>query len=272
MRDGCCCCTETGRRYDCRVKLGLEGKIAVVTGASRGIGRAVVAELVAEGVSVVAGARDVVALEGLDGITAVSVDLSTPDAPRRLVEAAVDAHGSLDFLVNNVAAAKLHFEGFESISDEDWQWAFDTNFFSAVRATRAALPYLRERHGVIVNVSSLNGRVPAVEALAYSATKAALNNLSRALALELAGVGVRVNVVSPGLVLTDMQTGPGGVGEQVAGVSGGTVADYVSGVEQGVPLGRFAEPKEVAAVVVSLLSSRFGYVTGADVAVDGAVG
>ena len=253
------------------MKLELEGRVAVVTGASRGIGRAIVDELVAEGVKVLAGARDVSSLEGVPGVSALSVDLSTPGAPERLIHAAVDAHGGLDFLVNNVGAGRLHFTGFESISDEDWQWAFDTNFFSAVRAIRAALPHLRARRGAIVNVSSLNGRIPAVEAPEYSATKAALNNLSRALALELASAGVRVNVVSPGPVLTDMQLGPGGIAEQVAEESGGSVEDYVTAVEQGVPLGRFAEPAEVAAVVVSLLSSRFGYVTGADVAVDGAV-
>ena len=198
----------------------LEGRVAVVTGASRGIGRAVVDELVAEGVKVVAGARDVTSLKGLHGVSALAVDLSTSAAPSQLIHFAVDTHGGLDFLVNNVAGARLHFSGFESIDDEDWQWAFDTNFFSAVRAIRAALPHLRERRGAIVNVSSLNGRIPAVEAPEYSATKAALNNLSRALALELASAGVRVNVVSPGPVLTDMQTGTGGIAEQVAAESG----------------------------------------------------
>jgi NAD(P)-dependent dehydrogenase (short-subunit alcohol dehydrogenase family) len=252
------------------VELDLEGRVAVVTGASRGIGRAIVAELLAEGVNVVAGARDVASLEGVHGVSAISLDLSTPAGPSQLIGFAVDTHGGLDFLVNNVAGARAHFSGFESIDDDDWQWAFDTNFFSAVRAIRAALPHLRERKGAIVNVSSLNGRIPSVEAPEYSATKAALNNLSRALALELAGAGVRVNVVSPGAVLTDMQIGAGGIAELVAAESGGSVEDYVAAVEQAVPLGRFAQPAEVAAVVVSLLSRRFGYVTGADIAVDGA--
>jgi NAD(P)-dependent dehydrogenase (short-subunit alcohol dehydrogenase family) len=253
-----------------RVELELEGRVAVVTGASRGIGRAIVDELLAEGVAVVAGARDITSLEGLDGVSAISVDLSTPSAPSELIDFAVARHGGLDFLVNNVAGVRLHFAGFESILDEDWQWAFDLNFLSAVRAIRAALPHLRERKGAIVNVSSLNGRLPSVQAPEYSATKAALNSVSRVLALELASAGVRVNVVSPGPVLTDVQIGPGGIAEHVAAQSGGSVEDYVAAVEQGVPLGRFAEPGEVAAVVVSLLSRRFGYVTGADVAVDGA--
>jgi NAD(P)-dependent dehydrogenase (short-subunit alcohol dehydrogenase family) len=252
------------------VELNLAGKVAVVTGASRGIGRAVVDELVAEGVAVVAGARDVSALAGAAGVTAVAVDLATPDGPGGLVEAAVERHGGLDFLVNNVGIAKIQLGGFASISDADWQRAFDLNVLVAVRAIRAALPFLRRRRGAIVNVSSLNARSPAVEAPEYSATKAALSNLSRLLAIELASTGVRVNTVSPGPVLTDMQSGPGGIGEIVATASGGSVEEYLAAARRGIPLGRLGDPREVAAVVVALLSDRLGFVSGADVAVDGA--
>jgi NAD(P)-dependent dehydrogenase (short-subunit alcohol dehydrogenase family) len=101
--------------------------------------------------------------------------------------------------------------------------------------------------------------------------KAALNNVSRSLALELAPKGVRVNVVSPGPVLTDIQTRADGIAAQVMAASGGTIDDYVAEAEQEMPLGRWAQPEEIASVVVSLLSEKFGYVTGADVAVDGAV-
>jgi NAD(P)-dependent dehydrogenase (short-subunit alcohol dehydrogenase family) len=162
-------------------------------------------------------------------------------------------------------------DGFAAATDDDWIWTFETNLLSAVRATRAALPHLLERRGAIVNVSSLNGRIPSTEAAEYSAMKAALNNVSRSLALELAPKGVRVNVVSPGPVLTDIQTRADGIGAQVMAASGGTIDDYVAGVEQETPLGRWAQPEEIASVVVSLLSEKFGYVTGADVAVDGAV-
>ncbi len=249
--------------------LGLGGKVAVVTGASRGIGRAIVEELIAEGVSVVAGARDVTALADLEGVLAVRVDLSQPGGPAALVAAATDSHGGVDLLVNNVGAGRLHFDGVASTTDDDWQWAFEINLFSAVRAVRAALPHLLERRGAIVNVSSLNARIPAVEAPEYSAAKAALNSFSRSLAIELAPSGVRVNIVSPGPVLTDMQTGSGGVAEEVAAATGGTIADYIADVESAVPLGRFADPNEIASAVVALLSERFSYVTGADLAVDG---
>ncbi len=252
-----------------RVDLGLSGKVAVVTGASRGIGRAIVEELLAEGALVVAGARDVTSLSDLKDVLAVRVDLSRPSGPSALVAAAADAHGGVDMLVNNVGGGRLHFDGVASTTDEDWQWAFEINLFSAVRAVRAALPHLLERRGAIVNVSSLNARVPAVEAPEYSAAKAGLNSFSRSLAIELAPSGVRVNIVSPGPVRTDMQTGPGGVAEEVAAATGGSIADYIANVESAVPLGRFAEPSEIGAAVVALLSERFSYVTGAELAVDG---
>jgi NAD(P)-dependent dehydrogenase (short-subunit alcohol dehydrogenase family) len=264
------CTSASFARHDRAVELGLSGKVAVVTGASRGIGRAVVDELVREGVAVVAGARDVSALAGLAGVTGVACDLATPAAPARLVEEALARHGGVDLLVNNVAVAKIQLGGFASIGDDDWQRAFDVNVLAAVRAVRAALPSLRERRGAIVNVSSLNARSPAVEAPEYSATKAALASISRGLALELASAGVRVNTVSPGPIATDLQSGPGGIGEVVAGATGGSVEGYLDRARQGIPLGRLGDPSEVAAVVVALLSDRLGFVTGADVAVDGA--
>jgi NAD(P)-dependent dehydrogenase (short-subunit alcohol dehydrogenase family) len=141
---------------------------------------------------------------------------------------------------------------------------------AAVRAVRAALPSLRERRGAIVNVSSLNARSPAVEAPEYSATKAALSSLGRGLAIELASAGVRVNTVSPGPIATDMQFGPGGIAEIVSTTTGSSPEAYLARARTGIPLGRLGDPAEVAAVVVMLLSDRLGFVTGADVAVDGA--
>jgi NAD(P)-dependent dehydrogenase (short-subunit alcohol dehydrogenase family) len=246
------------------VDLGIAGKVAVVTGASRGIGRAIVEALAGEGVRVVAGARsDVGAEPVVDGVTSVAVDLATPDGPRRLVEQALSEHGTVDILVNNVGAARLHLDGFATATDADWQWAFDINIMSHVRAIRAALPALAQSRGTIVNVSSLNARIPAVEAPEYSAMKAALNSITRGLALELAP-DIRVNSVSPGPVLTDMQRG---IAEQI----GQSVDDYVATVNGAVPLKRFATTAEVAAMVLAAASPRFGYTTGADLTVDGAV-
>ena len=124
--------------------LGLSGKIAVVTGASKGIGLAITRALVDEGARVVAGARTVDSLVGMAGVTAMALDLATPDGPARLVQRAVDEHGRIDVLVNNVGAVRLRLEGFLATSDEDFEWAMQMNFFSALRATRAALGQMVE--------------------------------------------------------------------------------------------------------------------------------
>ena len=117
--------------------LGLEGKVAVVTGAGKGIGMAVTRELAGEGMSVVAGSRSTGTLEGLDGVTPVAVDLAAPGGPAELVARAVDEHGRVDVLVNNVGAVKIRTDGFFGTSDEEFEWAMQMNFFIALRATRA---------------------------------------------------------------------------------------------------------------------------------------
>ena len=170
----------------------------------------------------------------------------------------------MDFLVNNVGNARFHKDGFASATDDDWDWHFQTNFMSAVRATRAALPSLIERRGVIVNISSVNAVRPSTSIPEYSALKAALNNLSLALAEELAP-DVRVVTVSPGLTLTDLQTGPNGV----AGFLGRTAEEHTATGADGVPMKRLGTPAEVAATVAFVLSDRSAYTTGAEIIVDG---
>ena len=140
--------------------LHLSGKVAVVTGASKGIGLAVAGALAGEGVRVVAGAREMteelLQLAETSPVRPVMVDLSTPDGPARLVAEAVSAHGGLDVLVNNVGAARPRPGGFLSVTDEDWLSTMTIDFFAAVRATRAALPHLLDRGtGTIVSVCSI---------------------------------------------------------------------------------------------------------------------
>lgn len=243
--------------------LDLKGRVAVVTGASRGIGFAIVQELLAEGVHVVAGARNVEALHGTSA-TPVEVDLSTPAGPRELIEQAVAQHGGVDFLINNVGGARLHAGGFGSVTDEDWEWHFQTNFMSAVRATRAALPALTERQGAIVNISSINAHRPGGSIPEYSALKAALNNLAKQWAVELAPHNVRVLTVSPGPIITDLQMGPQGV----AGFLGRSYEEHLAAADW-VPMNRYGTAPEVAATVAFLLSGRSGYTTGAEVLIDG---
>jgi NAD(P)-dependent dehydrogenase (short-subunit alcohol dehydrogenase family) len=179
----------------------------VVTGASKGIGLAVARAFAEEGAKVVAGSRS--ASEGLKGLAGryplvhVAVDLGTPEGPKKLVGRAMETFGGVDVLVDNFGVFEPRLEGFAAITDEDWRRTFEINFMSAVRISRAVLPSMVERgSGAIVNVSSINARLPLSFVADYSAAKAALTNLSKLLAEEFGSRGVRVNSVSPGPVRT----------------------------------------------------------------------
>lgn len=240
----------------------------MVTGASRGIGLAVVRALVAEGVRVVAGARHTSAeLAALPGVRVVESDLTRPEAPAALVAQAGDA---VDILVNNVGGAPPRLEGFLAITDEMWQQTLELNLMSTVRATRAAVPRMvAAGGGAIVTVGSVNSTLADPTVLDYSAAKAAVAALCKALSREVAGSGVRVNTVSPGPVSTDLWLGEGGVAHTVAGASGTTPEQVVEHANRQLPTGRFTTPEEVAAAVLWLASDRAGNTTGADLRIDG---
>ena len=251
--------------------LKLTGKFAVVTGASKGIGLAVVQALAAEGVRVVAGARTTDALTGLgDSVHPVSVDLSRPDEPGRLVDEAMSAFGGLDILVNNVGYVKPHLGGFTSITDDDWLAALTLNLLAAVRTTRAAVPHLvRRGAGNIVTISSVNAFLPDAPIMDYTAAKAALTNFSKALSKELGPQGIRVNTISPGPVSTPLWLGAGGVAEAFAAATGADPRAIVDGAVAGSATRRFTTPDEVADLVLLLAGGRAGNVTGADFVIDG---
>src|SRR5215208_177170 len=204
--------------------LHLTGKVAVVTGASKGIGLAVAQALTEEGVSVVAGAREIT--DDLSQLAVrfmahpVSVDLSTPDGPARLIDEAVSTFGGLDILVNNVGAVRPRLGGFLSVTDDDWTWGLTINFLAAVRTTRAALPHLLERGaGTIVTVSSVNAFLPDPSIIDYTSANAALTNFSKALSKEVGPRGIRVNTVSPGPVSTPLWLAKDGVAATIAGAN-----------------------------------------------------
>ena len=254
--------------------LQLTGKVAVVTGASKGIGLAITRALTREGAFVVAGARTVDALRGLDRVTSLAVDLVAAEGPARLVERALEEHGRVDVLVNNVGAVRLRLQGFLGTSDEEFAWSLQTNFFSAVRATRAVLPtMLRQGSGAIVNIASVNAFFePDSGVLDYGAAKAALLNLTKSLAQEFGAKGIRVNAVSPGPVSTDLWLGESGVAHTVAratGVDPETARKNVLASIGGVPTGRLSTPDEVAALAVLLASPVTANVTGSNYVIDG---
>ncbi|TQF74913.1 SDR family oxidoreductase [Rhodococcus spelaei] len=258
------------------MELTLKNKTAVVTGGSKGIGLAITAALAAEGASVVVGSRgstpelDVLVAER--GVTVVPVDLATANGPAELIRAAQEAYGGVDILVNNVGASEPA-ESIVGFTDEQWQRIFDVTFFSAVRSVRAAIPAMEGRGGgAIVNIGSLNARLPAGMIAPYSAAKAALSNFGKALSEEFAPKGIRVNTVSPGPVRTPLWTAPGGFAHMFADQAGTTVDDVMNRMlpeTMGITTGRISEPSEVADLVLFLASDRAGNITGADYVIDG---
>jgi NAD(P)-dependent dehydrogenase (short-subunit alcohol dehydrogenase family) len=254
--------------------LKLAGKIAVVTAASKGIGLAIVRALGEEGAHVVAGARDITSLQGLERVTPLAVDLATPEGPGRLVARAIEQHGRVDVLVNNMGAVRLRMSGFLAISDEEFEWALQMNFFASLRATRAAVTQmLSQGGGTIVNVASVNAFFqPDGGTIDYGAAKAALTNLTKSLSQEFGPRGIRINDVSPGPVSTDLWLGAGGVAETVGkamGVDAETARKKVIDSIGGFATGRFTTPEEVAALVVMLASERTANVTGSNYVIDG---
>ncbi len=241
--------------------LGLKGKACVVTGSTGGIGLETARLLVAEGARVVTNGRG--DPPGIGEKLHIRADLSEPDAPGTVVAAAVQSLGGLDVLVNNVGFAVQ--ARFEEVTDDDWDSMWQLNVMSYVRAIRAALPHLRVSRGSVVNVSSTAGKRPSGGMPHYSVTKAAVLSLSRLVADLYAGEGIRCNAVTPGPTATEAWLGEGGLADQ----HGGDRDEVLAKVGAGRPLGRLAEPEEIAAVIAFLASERASYVTGAAWSADG---
>jgi NAD(P)-dependent dehydrogenase (short-subunit alcohol dehydrogenase family) len=255
------------------VDLGLNGRRAIVTGASKGIGLAATRRLVDEGVSVVTGSRETTAelkeLVNTGRVTAVSVDLTTSTGPGELVAAAL-GDGAVDILVNNAGAVTPRVEGFLSVTDEQWWQSVQLTFMAAVRVTREVLPHMLERrHGSIVNTASVNSTLPDPLVIDYSAAKAALASFSKALSKEVGRSGVRVNAVAPGPVSTGLWLGDHGVAAAVSGATGAKPDEIAQSAVHDTTTGRFTTPEEVADLIVYLTSDRAANITGADYVIDG---
>jgi NAD(P)-dependent dehydrogenase (short-subunit alcohol dehydrogenase family) len=251
--------------------LQLTDKVAVVTGANKGIGLAITEALLAEGARVVAGSLSTENLDGLDRVTPVALDLLTEDGPARLVQTAIDEHGRLDVLVNNVGAVRIRVDGFLATGDDEFEWALRMNFFTGLRAIRAALgPMLEQGAGSIVNVASVNSFFqPDAATVDYGVAKAAVVNLSKSLSQEFGPKGIRVNCVSPGQVSTDLWLGDHGVAATLADATGVDADTIRATAAAGIATGRFTTPEEVATLVTILASDRTANVTGANYVIDG---
>jgi 3-oxoacyl-[acyl-carrier protein] reductase len=240
--------------------LGLEGKACIVTGATKGIGAAVVALLEAEGAMVLGVARS--------GDGAFHADVTQPDAAERIVTECIARHGRVDALVNNAGTSFVR--SLDELTDDDWQGQWALNVLGPMRLMRAAAPRMAQAGGGrIVNVCSSSGKRPSMTNVAYSVTKAAQLSLSRHFADRWVGEGVLVNAVAPGPVTSGLWLDAGGLADQVAEAKGISRDEALEQQQAKVPLGRYAEPEEIAAVVVFLCSARASTVAGAAWSADG---
>jgi NAD(P)-dependent dehydrogenase (short-subunit alcohol dehydrogenase family) len=254
------------------VDLGLRDRVCVVTGSTGGIGLSTARLLAAEGARVVVTGRDEARVEearaSAGATLGVAVDLAEPAAPAALVERATAELGRVDCLVNNVGLA--YQADFLELTDGDWEELWQLNVMSYVRAIRAVVPQMRGRgEGVIVNVSSTAAKRPSTGMPNYSVTKAAVLSLSRLVADLYSDDGIRCNAVTPGPTATEAWLGEGGLADQQGARSGKGRDEVLAAVGKGRPLGRLAEPEEIAAVIAFLCSERASYVTGAAWSADG---
>lgn len=245
------------------------GKRALVTGGTRGIGKAIVQRLHAGGAEVIAAARSLP--EALpEGVGFIQADVSLPEGVDHMIQETIRMFGGLDILINNVGGSSTSTAGALAITDEDWQTTFNANLFSSVRLDRGFLPYMVEQQsGVIVHISSIQRKLPGKMTMPYSAAKAALVNYSKNIATQFGPMGIRINALAPGFTETESAER---LIERMAGQAG---TDYLAARQQlmdqlgGIPLGRPAKPEEVAELAAFLASSRASSITGCEYVIDG---
>jgi len=251
----------------------LNGKTAIVTGASRGIGRAIAGRLAAEGASVVLCARDanllqqgVQEIEKASGYPAASfpADLREPAAPAHLVDFALKTYGQLDIVVNNAGATKR--AEFFDLTDEDWADGFALKFFGAMRLTRAAWPYLKAGAGSLLNISGVGGRMPGAQFTIGGSVNAALLSFTKAMAEVGIRDGVQVNCVNPGAIRTDR------FGRMLANLAAQQGVDLATAERKLVENNRtirIGEPEEIAALVAFIVSPEGRFLQGSLIDMDG---
>ncbi|MES2806881.1 MAG: SDR family oxidoreductase [Bacteroidota bacterium] len=247
----------------------LNGQVALVTGGTKGIGKSIADKLSSKGAQVVVTARTA-PQENTNGYHFIAADHTLPESAEAIAKEILEKYGRIDIIVNNAGANLSPGGGFDTLSDEHWYNDWQINFMSVVRINKALLPaMIKQKSGTIINISTGAAKQPIWEmTMSYSSAKAALNAYSKALATELGSKGIRVNVVSPGVVKTPLMLD---FIENIAKSSNGTFDDAFKAVmdKVGVPLGRMAEPEEIASIVFFLTSSEAKYITGVNYSVDG---
>lgn len=242
---------------------GFSGKSVIVTGATSGIGRAAAVAFAQRGASVLAVGRSVDALADVAragaSIRTCAADITEDGAAERVVSSAIDAYGGVDILVN--AAGVIATGAIDATSDDKWDAMMNVNVKAPFRLIRAAVPYLKERKGCVVNVSSVNGLRAFAGVLAYNVSKAAMDHLTRCVALEMAPFGVRVNCVNPGVTVTNLHR-RGGMDETA-------YTAFLQRSKETHPLGRPGQPTDVSGMILFLASDEASWMTGETIPVDG---
>ncbi|OMQ11544.1 SDR family oxidoreductase [[Flexibacter] sp. ATCC 35103] len=248
----------------------LSGKTALVTGGTKGAGKAIAERLLQAGATVIITARNKPEFEN-EGMHFISADLSTSSGTEKVIEEIKTNFGKLDILINNLGSSETPGGGFEVLKEADWERTFQANLFAPVRLDRGFLPgMIEQKTGVIIHIASIQGKLPLFDStLPYAAAKAGLINYSKSLSNEVSPKGVRVLTVSPGWIMT---TSANRMMERIAESSNSTVEEATQSVMDalgGIPFGRPAKPEEVAELIGFLVSPRANYLTGTEFVIDG---
>ena len=248
----------------------LSGKIALVTGGTKGAGKAIAERLLKAGAKIIVTARNSPEIND-NKFHFIAADLSTAEGTQKVINEIASFFGGVDILINNAGGSETPGGGFQVLTDEHWEATINTNLMAPVRLDRGLLPFmLQKKSGVIIHIGSIQRKLPLYDStLPYAAAKAALVNYSKGLSNEVSPRGVRVLTVSPGFIKT---TAAERMVERLAESSGTSIEEALQGLMNslgGIPMGRPAMPEEVAELVGFLVSPKAGYLTGTEYIIDG---
>jgi 3-oxoacyl-[acyl-carrier protein] reductase len=255
------------------LELQLKGKTAIVAASSQGLGRAIAEELLKEGANIIISGRDEAKLskvaeelrqKGSGQLVYKKTDITKQEDIKQLISTAVEEFGQLDILVNNAGGPPAG--SFETITDEQWQTAFELNLLSYIRMIRASLPYLKKQGGKIINIASSSIKEPIPGLLLSNTFRTGIVGLTKTLSQEFAEYGILINTVAPGRIATDRVRHLDEVNAEKLQISREEVVERMKGA---IPLGRYGKPEEFAKVVVFLASDANSYMTGSSFLVDG---